>query len=184
MKTYLERMVYVMYKYKMASETSTFFTEDYTWDFVGRVKWFNRRAGFGFITVVSEEKRGVDIFVHHTSVNVTNEQYRYLIQGEYVSFTLETTDDDTHPTRAVNVRGVYGAPLMCETQYAMRQESEQRGGSNSGSGPRARGRGRGRQNGQRRNTRRSQRSVQQEVSDEISSRTVEFTREITDETSS
>ena len=159
----------------MASETSTFFTEDYTWDFVGRVKWFNRRAGFGFITVVSENKRGVDIFVHHTSVNVTNEQYRYLIQGEYVSFTLETTDDDTHPTRAVNVRGVYGAPLMCETQFEMRQQSERRGGSS---------RTRGQQNGRRRNTRRSHRSVQQEVSDEITSHTTDSTSEITQETSS
>ena len=152
----------------MASETSTFFTDGFTWDFVGRVKWFNRRAGYGFITVVSEDRRGDDIFVHHTSVNVTNEQYRYLIQGEYVSFTVEHNETDTHPFRAVNVRGVYGAPLMCETQLEVRQTNEQRGVS-SKTRSREYGRQRtGRASGKGRG--RGRRSVQQEVSAEIQSR--------------
>ena len=53
---------------------------------LGRVKWFNNKAGFGFVTVLDGDKKGEDVFVHHTGVVVTDEQYKYLVQGEYVSF--------------------------------------------------------------------------------------------------
>jgi cold shock CspA family protein len=51
----------------------------------GRVKWFNNKAGYGFITVTDGEKNGTDVFVHHTSVVVGSPQYTYLVQGEYLS---------------------------------------------------------------------------------------------------
>ena len=54
----------------------------------GRVKWFNNKAGYGFITVTSGEHTGVDVFVHHSVIHVGSEQYRYLVQGEYVIFNM------------------------------------------------------------------------------------------------
>ena len=45
---------------------------------VGRVKWFNNKAGYGFITVTDGDRSGSDIFVHHSAINVESQQYRYL----------------------------------------------------------------------------------------------------------
>jgi cold shock CspA family protein len=36
--------------------------------FTGRVKWFNNKAGYGFITVTDGPKSGSDVFVHHSSI--------------------------------------------------------------------------------------------------------------------
>jgi CspA family cold shock protein len=58
---------------------------------LGRVKWFNNKAGYGFITVTDGPKSGTDIFVHHSAINVENQQYKYLVQGEYVEFHLVKT---------------------------------------------------------------------------------------------
>ena len=56
----------------------------------GRVKWFNNKSGYGFITIsVWRSRRSTDIFVHHSSITVEKEQYRYLVQGEYVEFILK-----------------------------------------------------------------------------------------------
>jgi len=41
---------------------------------LGKVKWFNNRAGFGFVTSLDGEKKGEDIFVHHSGVVVSAEQ--------------------------------------------------------------------------------------------------------------
>ena len=57
----------------------------------GRCKWFNNKAGYGFLTVVrstDDTMVGKDVFAHHTGITVNNEQYRYLVQGEYVDFSL------------------------------------------------------------------------------------------------
>ena len=59
----------------------------------GMVKWFNNKSGFGFVTVCSEgEFKGKDIFAHYSSIRVTNSQYKYLVQGEYVEFTLVSSE--------------------------------------------------------------------------------------------
>ena len=84
--------------------------------FTGRVKWFNNNAGYGFITITDGVKSGEDIFVHHTAIVVQSEQYKYLVQGEYVSFSLATTANATHETQSVGVSGVNGGKLMCETR--------------------------------------------------------------------
>ena len=86
----------------------------------GQVKWFNNRAGFGFITVLDGEKKGEDIFAHHSGVVVNNEQYKYLVQGEYVSFVLRESDNNDHPYQSGDVRGVLSGWLMCETRNANR----------------------------------------------------------------
>lgn len=96
--------------------------------FTGRVKWFNNQAGYGFITsrVGGEEDR--DVFVHHSSVSTQQDQFRYLVQGEYVSFVLsETQDEDAeHRTTAKDVRGADGGMLMCETRLERRSSLPQR----------------------------------------------------------
>jgi len=83
---------------------------------IGRVKWFNNKAGYGFITVTDGERSGTDVFVHHSSVNVENQQYKYLVQGEYVEFSLSKTTSGAHEWQAANVIGIKGGKLMCETR--------------------------------------------------------------------
>jgi CspA family cold shock protein len=82
---------------------------------LGRVKWFNNSTGYGFITITSGERAGSDIFVHHSSIQVENQQYKYLVQGEYVDFVLSKSTGP-HEYQATNVVGVNGGKLMCETR--------------------------------------------------------------------
>lgn len=87
----------------------------------GRVKWFNNKTGFGFITITDGEQSGTDIFVHHSDISVENQQYRYLVQGEYVEFSQSfNSSSDVHTTKAVNVSGIKGGKLMCETKNEFR----------------------------------------------------------------
>jgi len=104
---------------------------------LGIVKWFNNKAGFGFVTTL--EDSGKDIFVHHTGVSVDREQYKYLVQGEYVEFDLSKSDNSEHEWQAVNVKGVRGGLLMCETRYLNRQEREQNSTDDDGGDNRRRG---------------------------------------------
>lgn len=85
----------------------------------GRVKWFNNKSGFGFVSVVQSEDSelvGKDIFAHHTSIVVGVEQFRYLVQGEYVNFTISEVEGD-HKFQTSNVTGINGGKLMCETRF-------------------------------------------------------------------
>ena len=113
--------------------------------YTGRVKWFNNRAGFGFITVLEGEHVSEDIFVHHSGIQVDTEQYKYLVQGEYVTFELRSSDNTEHPYQAGNIRGVAMGPLMCETRLTMRKVNSEEDGQQTrprrrvrrgGSGPR------------------------------------------------
>jgi cold shock CspA family protein len=83
---------------------------------IGRVKWFNNKAGYGFITVTDGPRSGSDIFVHHSTIQVENHQYKYLVQGEYVDFGIVKTISEEHEWQAVEVRGIKGGKLMCETR--------------------------------------------------------------------
>jgi len=113
--------------------------------YTGRVKWFNNKAGYGFVTIVGGDQRtGEDVFVHHSGVKTSSEQYKYLVQGEYVSFTLKESDNATHPFQANNLTGVFGGKLMCETRAEQRQQREEHEGA-SGEAPRGVVRGRGRE---------------------------------------
>lgn len=84
--------------------------------YTGRVKWFNSKAGYGFITITDGPKSGTDVFVHHSAIKVESEQYKFLVQGEYVEFALAETTSDNHEFQAVNVCGIKGGKLMCETR--------------------------------------------------------------------
>jgi len=83
---------------------------------LGQVKWFNNKAGYGFITVNDGEYSGKDIFIHYSAIRVTNSQYKYLVQGEYVEFSLVKSSTDGHEFQAVDISGVKGGALMCETR--------------------------------------------------------------------
>ncbi len=97
---------------------------DETAVFVGRVKWFNNKAGYGFATVVEGPRKDEDIFVHHSGIRVASEQYKYLVQGEYVSFKLRHSENASHPYQATELRGIAGGMLMCETRNEARQTRE------------------------------------------------------------
>lgn len=95
------------------------FTHDNT--SIGRVKWFNNKAGYGFITSTMDQEQK-DIFVHHSSIMVDKNQYKYLVAGEYVSLNVENVDNnEKYSCQAKNVRGVGGGPLMCETRNEISQ---------------------------------------------------------------
>ena len=91
----------------------------------GVVKWFNNKSGFGFITVCQENHplHTKDVFCYYKSLRVVNYQFRYLIQGEYVDFTLVKAAVEPHEYQAVDVTGVQGGPLMCETR-SMKTEAD------------------------------------------------------------
>jgi CspA family cold shock protein len=107
----------------------------------GRVKWFNSKSGYGFLTVVAGGDETVtDVFVHHSAINVKEEQYKYLVQGEYVDFNILTTDDADHQYQAGGVTGVGGGLIMCETRNEVRKERGDEGGETGGNGEGRRGR--------------------------------------------
>lgn len=88
----------------------------------GRVKWFNNKAGYGFITSLDS---GSDIFAHHSAIKVASEQYRYLVQGEYVEFTLSNVSSGAHETQSADITGIRGGLLMCETHRQTAQETQE-----------------------------------------------------------
>lgn len=104
----------------------------------GRVKWFNNRAGFGFVTVMEGEKKDEDVFVHHSGIVVNSEQYKYLVQGEYVSFALRESDNEDHPYQAGDVKGVLSGWLMCETRNENRNSRNEEGQEEEDDGDRRR----------------------------------------------
>ena len=85
--------------------------------FIGRVKWFNNKAGYGVITVTDGPQAGADMFVHHSAIAVASQQYKYLVQGEYVELSVVKAQGGTHEYQAVDVAGIKGGKLMCETRF-------------------------------------------------------------------
>jgi len=108
---------------------------------LGRVKWFNNKTGYGFITVIEGDE--MDVFVHHSSVIVASQQYKYLVEGEYVHFVLSESTSEEHKHLATEVTGINGGKLMCETRN-MHQETRRERGENdeedNGSNRRTQGR--------------------------------------------
>ena len=61
----------------------------------GKVKWFDNRHGFGFIS----QDNGPDVFVHHTAI--AGAGYKTLKEGEDVVFDLVAGD---RGPKALNVQ--------------------------------------------------------------------------------
>jgi len=83
---------------------------------LGCVKWFNNKTGIGFITVTDGSRAGTDVFVHHSSIIVENQQYKYLVEGEYVEFDLIRAESDKHEFQSSRVSGLGGGKLVCEAR--------------------------------------------------------------------
>ena len=49
----------------------------------GKVKWFNEKKGFGFVT---PDDGGADLFVHHS--NIVSEGFRTLHEGQAVEYEV------------------------------------------------------------------------------------------------
>ena len=76
---------------------------------MGQVKWFNAKAGFGFVTVMT-----TDVFVHHSEIKVRTEQFRYLVEGEYVE--LKVSKSEGEKSQGSEITGIGGGRLMCEVR--------------------------------------------------------------------
>jgi cold shock CspA family protein len=90
----------------------------------GRVKWFNNKAGYGFITATTGAQAGTDVFAHHSGLAVSNQQYRYLVQGEYVEFQMNAVEGGAHRFQASDVSGIGRGMLMCETRRSFRENQQ------------------------------------------------------------
>ena len=114
----------------------------------GCVKWFNSKHKYGFITVTSEgEYKNIDLFVHQSNLNTKEPCYRFLIAGENVKFEVKITNDEKHPSQAVNISEINGGSLKCELPRQQNQSYQSReDNSTNGGGFRGRG-GRGRSDG-------------------------------------
>ena len=64
----------------------------------GTVKWFNESKGFGFI---SNDNGGDDVFVHFSAI-VSN-GFKTLVEGQKVTFDVETDPKNSAKLRAANV---------------------------------------------------------------------------------
>tara|TARA_B100000035_G_C21033182_1_gene569474 strand:+ start:3545 stop:3889 length:345 start_codon:yes stop_codon:yes gene_type:complete len=98
---------------------------------IGRVKWFNNKSGYGFITFMNnEEYKGNDIFVHHSGIISKQNLYKYLVQGEYVEFNVEKMANKDHEIQATNITGILNGMLMCETRLLNKENIKTRYNSN------------------------------------------------------
>jgi CspA family cold shock protein len=88
---------------------------------IGSVKWFNNKAGFGFVTVIDGEHAGKDVFAHFSAIKVGNDQFRYLVQGEYIQFDVVKDESGKHDHVVANITGIKGGSLMCEVQNAQKK---------------------------------------------------------------
>lgn len=91
----------------------------------GRVKWFSKASGFGFIefyldkskdNVKDKSKEKNEIFVHYSSICANGVRYRYLAKGEEVEFDLtKPLQESDFEFIAGNVTGIGGGELTCKT---------------------------------------------------------------------
>lgn len=93
---------------------------------IGSIKWFDTKKGYGFLTDIESNN---DVFVHYSSIKTTEEVYKVLYEGEYVSYTHKL--DDQKRTVTDNVTGVNGGKLLCENEYFKKLHSN-RGGNRGG----------------------------------------------------
>jgi cold shock CspA family protein len=88
--------------------------------YIGIVKWFNNKSGYGFITLTPPDGAETrDIFVHHSAITHKGDNmdcYRYLILGEYVEFSIFCPKNSTYDEQCSNVTGIYNGKLMYQSK--------------------------------------------------------------------
>ncbi|MBS1251939.1 MAG: putative cold shock protein A [Anaerolineales bacterium] len=63
----------------------------------GKVKWFSRQKGYGFI----QPEDGEDVFVHHSDIR--GDGFKNLEEGERVEFTLGSSPKGPQATDVVQL---------------------------------------------------------------------------------
>jgi CspA family cold shock protein len=63
----------------------------------GRVKWFNAKKGYGFIST----DEGNDVFVHHNEIK--SEGFRTLDEGQEVEFEIAEGPKGSHAKNVVKI---------------------------------------------------------------------------------
>ena len=114
---------------------------------LGRVKWFNNKLGYGFITYRSfaaptftnstlthnselnylntneTERKEKDIFVHWSHLVISGKEFHTLYQGEYVEFSIIPCDlgdqQKKHTIQAHDVTGPNRGPLMATSNKTL-----------------------------------------------------------------
>ena len=92
----------------------------------GRVKWFDSKKGFGFITNISDDSD--EYFVHHSRLNTKESCFKTLYEGEYVIFNVVTEDKKR---LADDVLGIGGGSLMCESRRSKHNNQHDGGDGDS-----------------------------------------------------
>lgn len=82
-------------------------------DVVGKVKWFNVKAGFGFI---NRNDNGQDVYAHYSAIvnKNPNHRVRSLADGELVQFNIT---EGSKGAEASDITGLDGAPVQ-GSEYA------------------------------------------------------------------
>ena len=99
--------------------------------YLGRVNWFNRKKGFGFITVVTPNIKltNTDVFFHFSEIKTDN--FKIVYPGEYVSFTLGVNDTDEEGRNICKeITGVYGNELLTDNEKYNIRVTEKRTNEN------------------------------------------------------
>lgn len=93
--------------------------------YVGQCKWFSDKLGYGFLTICDGDKKGTDIFSHHSGIKPLNSNYKTLKKGEYVEFNIV---NGLNGLQAVNVTGINGGALMCDFVTSRRLPTDEEEG--------------------------------------------------------
>ena len=83
----------------------------------GKVKWFNTRKGYGFISASD----GPDIFVHYS--NITGDGYRTLNEGDTVSFDIVEGEKGLRAENVIALQAAEAKPAK-KTNKAAQKEAE------------------------------------------------------------
>jgi cold shock CspA family protein len=82
---------------------------------LGRVKWFNSKLGYGFITHRDKKNNDMDIFVHWSNLLLSDKEYHTLYKGEFVEFEIETcicSNNNSNGIQACKVSGPNNTQLL------------------------------------------------------------------------
>lgn len=85
--------------------------------YLGCVKWFNNKKGYGYVTVKEGPLVNEDIFTHHSAISIADGQYRYLVAGEYIHIQVKDYEGANHLYQANQVKApCENGTIMCEVR--------------------------------------------------------------------